>query len=64
MRRKLLLRSSSSTTSMWLSSDFYIIDHFHLCSHVFGTPSDLGDIKGEQNASADDQVEDEYKTIR
>jgi hypothetical protein len=37
---------------------------FVLCSHVFGTVSDLGDIEGGQIASADDQVEDEYETVR
>jgi hypothetical protein len=37
---------------------------FVLSSHVFGTVSDLGDIEGGQIASADDQVEDEYETVR
>ena len=46
---------------------FYLFNFsiiYFLCSHVFGTVSDLGDIEGGQNASADDQAEDEYETIR
>jgi hypothetical protein len=35
-----------------------------LYSHVFGTGSDLSDLEGAQIASADDQLEDEYETLR
>ena len=33
-------------------------------SHVFGTLSDLSDLEGGQIAGADDDVEDEYETVR
>ena len=45
-------------------SAFYLNDHFHLCSHIFGTVSDLSDLEGGQTAGADDDVEDEYETVR
>jgi len=32
--------------------------------HVFGTVSDLSDLDGSQIAAADDDVEDEYETVR
>lgn len=36
---------------------------FILCSHVFGSVSDLSDLDGGQIGAADD-VEDEYETVR
>jgi hypothetical protein len=35
-----------------------------LDSHVFGTLSDLSDLEGGPIAGADDDVEDEYETVR
>jgi hypothetical protein len=35
-----------------------------LYSHVFGTVSDLSDLEGGKIANGDDQIEDEYETIR
>lgn len=37
---------------------------FILCSHVFGTVSDQSDLDGNQIAGADDDIEDEYETVR
>lgn len=37
---------------------------FVLCSHVFGTVSNLSDLDGSQIAAAADDVEDEYETVR
>jgi hypothetical protein len=37
---------------------------FILCSHVFGTVSDLSDLAGSQIAAADNDIEDEYETVR
>ena len=43
---------------------FILLIIFILCSHVFGTVSDLNDLEGGQIAGADDDVEDEYETVR
>ena len=40
---------------------FYLLSI--LCSHVFGTGSDISDLDGSQTAAADD-IEDEYETVR
>jgi hypothetical protein len=43
---------------------FILLIVFILCSHVFGTASDLSDLDGGGQASAADNVEDEFETIR
>jgi hypothetical protein len=43
---------------------FILMIVYVLCSHVFGTVSDLSDLDGSQIAAADDDVEDEYETVR
>lgn len=42
---------------------FILLILFVLCSHVFGTGSDISDLDGSQTAAADD-IEDEYETVR
>ena len=42
---------------------FILLIIYILCSHVFGTGSDLSDLDGGQTAAADD-IEDEYETVR
>jgi uncharacterized protein DUF6698 len=42
---------------------FILLIIFILCSHVFGTASDLSDLDGSQVPAADD-VEDEFETVR
>jgi hypothetical protein len=37
---------------------------FILYSHVFGTVSNVSDLEGGKIASGDDQIEDEYETVR
>jgi hypothetical protein len=43
---------------------FILLILFILCSHVFGTVSDLSDLDGSQTAADDDDIEDEYETVR
>ena len=62
--RKKLLRSSNSTTSAFFNLLLFILlINYILCSHVFGTGSDISDLDGSQTAVADD-IEDEYETVR
>jgi hypothetical protein len=42
---------------------FNLLIIFILCSHIFGTASDSSDLGGGQIAP-DDDVEDEYETVR
>jgi hypothetical protein len=43
---------------------FILLTIFILCSHVFGTASDLSDLDGGSQTPAADDVEDEFETIR
>ena len=62
--RKKLLRSLNSTTSAFFNLLLFILlTNYILCSHVFGTGSDISDLDGSQTAVADD-IEDEYETVR
>ena len=44
---------------------FYLVDPFHfVCSHVFGTVSDQSDLDNSQIGADDNDIEDEYETVR
>jgi hypothetical protein len=43
---------------------FFLLILFILCSHVFGTVSDQSDLDGSQTGAADNDIEDEYETVR
>ena len=43
---------------------FIWLIHFILCSHVFGTVSDQSDLDNSQIGADDNDIEDEYETVR
>ena len=43
---------------------FIWLIHFILCSHVFGTVSDQSDLDNSQIGADDNDIKDEYETVR
>ena len=63
MRKKLLCSLNCTTSAFFNLLLFILLINYILCSHVFGTGSDISDLDGSQTAAADD-IEDEYETVR
>ena len=63
MGKKQLHSLNSTTSAFYNLLLFILLINYILCSHIFGTGSDISDLDGSQMAAADD-IEDEYETFR